>query len=416
MQGDRCGPLAPYRVLDLSGESAFYGGKLLGDLGADVVIVEPPGGHSGRAIGPFYKDEPHPERSLFWLTFNTSKRSITLNLETPDGQDLLRRLVASAHFLVESFPVGYLDSLGLSYRQLSAVNPALIMVSVTPFGQTGPYSHWQTSELVGQAMGGVAFICGDGERPPVQIGGLQAYFHGGLQAAAACLIASHHRQETGEGQHIDLSLQHAMAGGLGIGGPHQNWDLNHVVYHRAGIPFDQGPVFGVGPRHPVVVECADGYVAVSPHRCPLEPLLDWMAADGEGHLKARQWSADALDFLNREDRDLLDPAIAAFVRRKPKAEVYAQAIRRRLPWSPLQSCADLLSDPHLAARGYFIQVEHPELGVAFPYAGPPANLTETPWRIQRRAPLIGEHNYQVYVEEMGLSPQTLARLKAGGVI
>ncbi|MBI2918137.1 MAG: CoA transferase [Chloroflexi bacterium] len=416
LDSNRTGPLAPYRVLDLSSAMALYCGKLLGDLGADVIIVEPPGGHPARALGPFYHDQPDLGCSLFWFTFNTSKRSITLNIETPDGQDLLRRLVASAHFLVESFPVGYLNGLRLGYGQLSAINPSLIMASVTPFGQTGPYAHWQTSELVGQAMGGIQYIVGDAERAPAQLGGLQVHLYGGIEAAEACLIAHHYRQDTGEGQYIDLGLQHGVAAGMGITGPHQSWDLNRVVFPRAGIPYDQGPIFGVAPRHKVVVPCKDGYFAMSHYRCPVAPLVDWMAPDGYQHLKERQWSSDTVDYLTREEREVLDPAVLDFLTTKPKTEIYRESLRRRLPWAPIQTPADLLSHPHLAARGFFVNVEHPELDTSFAYAGAPAALSETPWRLQRRAPLIGEHNNEVYIKEMGLSLRDLARFRAGGVI
>ena len=152
VQGDFL--LSPYRVLDLTDERGLLCGKILADLGADVIQIEPPGGSTAREIGPFYKGDIHPEKSLFWWAYAINKRGITLNLETLDGRQLLQRLVKDAHFLIESWPPGYLQSLGLGYEALAAINPALIVVSITPFGQDGPYAHYKATDVVGMAMGG----------------------------------------------------------------------------------------------------------------------------------------------------------------------------------------------------------------------------------------------------------------------
>ena len=159
------GMLSPYRVLDLTDERGLLCGKILADLGADVIQVEPPTGNTARRIGPFYQDEVHPERSLFWWSYTSNKRSISLNLATADGRALLKRLVPSADFLIESGAPGEMAALGLGYGDLAALNPALIVVSITPFGQDGPYATYQAPDLVGMGLGGFMYVTGDPDRP-----------------------------------------------------------------------------------------------------------------------------------------------------------------------------------------------------------------------------------------------------------
>ena len=184
------GILSPYRVLDLSDDKGLMCGKLLGDLGADVIKIEKPGGDSVRSIGPFYQDIPDKEKSLFWFAYNTNKRGITLNIESDSGQEILRRLIARADLVIESFTPGYMKKLGLAYSALEKVNPRIIMVSITPYGQTGPYSHFKAPDIVAWAMGGQMYPCGDGDRCPVRVSHhSQAYLHAGTAAAAGALIA-----------------------------------------------------------------------------------------------------------------------------------------------------------------------------------------------------------------------------------
>ena len=178
------GMLSTYRVLDLTDEKGLLCGKLMGDLGADVIKIERPGGDAARQLCPFYHDEPDPEKSLFWFALNTSKRGITLDIETLDGQGIFRRLVEDADFVIESFPPGYLDKLGLGYSDLEKINPKVIMVSIAPFGHTGPYKDWKTSDIVAWAMGGQMAPCGEPDRPPYKVSyHSQAYLNAGLDAA-----------------------------------------------------------------------------------------------------------------------------------------------------------------------------------------------------------------------------------------
>ncbi len=203
--------LSPYRVLDLSTERGVLCGQILGDLGADVIKIEPPGGSPARRLGPFYRDTPNPNGSVFWWAYNRNKRSITLDITSSDGQAILRRLVARAHFLIESDTPGTLAAYGLGYDDLAALNPALVYVSITPFGQDGPKAHYADSDLIILAAGGPLVLTGDDDRPPVRVSVPQAYLHASAEAAVAALIAHHERQRSGRGQHVDVSAQQAVA-------------------------------------------------------------------------------------------------------------------------------------------------------------------------------------------------------------
>ncbi|MBI2917381.1 MAG: CoA transferase [Chloroflexi bacterium] len=416
------GFLTDCRVLDLTDPKGMFCGKILGDLGADVVKVEPPGGDPGRNVMPFYQGQPHPERSLLWYAWNTSKRSITLNLEAPDGQDILRRLAAGAHFVVESFSPGYMEGLGLGYDALSAINPGLVMVSITPYGQTGPYALYKTCDLTGVATGGLLFLTGDGDRPPVRINASQAYFQAGLQAATGAMIAHYYRQTTGEGQYVDVSMQEAVLRTLFT--TQVTWNFNHVNRQREGVPYDQGPPLGVAPLRPSVYRCRDGHMGVAVSDMSIRAIVGWMheaGMDGEisEWIEAVLASNPKLSFVGQlgpAGRDRMEVTLTRFLAAFTKAELQEGALQRHLMFGTVNTPGDLLRQRQLLSRGFFVDVDHPELGTVITYPGAPFRASLTPWRIQHRAPLVGEHNHHVYCQEVGISPRRLAALKAGGVI
>jgi crotonobetainyl-CoA:carnitine CoA-transferase CaiB-like acyl-CoA transferase len=203
--------LSPYRVLDLTTRRGLLCGQILGDLGADVIHIEPPGGAEARRIGPFAGDIEHPDRSLFWWAQTRNERAVTLDLESAEGRDVLRRLVAGAHFLIESDDAGAMAARDLGPEHLLALNPALVHVSITPFGEDGPKAHWAEADLVLLAAGGPLFLTGDEDRPPVRLPVPQAWFHAAAEAAVGAMIAHHERQRSGRGQHVDVSAQQAVA-------------------------------------------------------------------------------------------------------------------------------------------------------------------------------------------------------------
>ena len=286
--------LAPYRVLDLSDERGLLCGRILADLGADVLQVEPPHGSSARNIGPFYEDVPDRERSMFWWSYAANKRSITLDPSTNDGRALLLRLVDTADFLVESSLPGYMQSLGLDYDSLQAVNPRLVMVSITPFGQDGPYSQYMASDLTGVALGGLLYMTGDHDRPPVQIGYPQFYLLGGAGGATGAMLAHNHRALTGEGQHVDVSCQQAVAKALSQAP--QSWDVEGVLVKRMGAY----RMHTGGMLRRVNWTCKDGFVNYQLSTGPgggrsMRALLQWMDEKGMGDEELNQ--IDNIDTL-----------------------------------------------------------------------------------------------------------------------
>ncbi len=411
------------RVLDLTDQKGLLCSKVLGDFGADVIKIERPGGDPARSIGPFYKDIPHPERSLFWFATNTSKRGITLNIGTPGGQELFRRLAQSADIIVESFPPGCMDRLGLGYAGLAAIKPDIVYTSITPFGQTGPYACYQATDLVGAAMGGMARILGDLGRPPVRMGAdPQSYFHAGLQGALGSVMAFYHREMTGEGQHVDVSMQDAVE--LTLMNAVEIFELLKANLVGLGQFFVSVRPKGDPLFTRTVVPCKDGYVtlmfgggAFAGVTTSSRALVEW--ANTEGHcLELRDYDFDSYDAatLTQEQSDAMDAPVAAFLKTKTKAELYEQAVARGILMAPCATIEDVLQNVQLEARGYWEMVDHPELGDTVKYPGAPLRMEQTPWRIGRRAPLIGEHNREVYAEEMGLSMEELAVLAANGAI
>jgi benzylsuccinate CoA-transferase BbsE subunit len=412
--------LGPYRVLDLTDEKGVLCTKLLADFGADVIKIEPPDGDPMRNIGPFYHDEPDPEKSLFWFTFNTSKRSITLDISQPEGQQLFRELAATVDFIVECFPPGYMESLGLGYSALSELNPRLIVTSITPFGQTGPYRDYKAYDLVGLAMGGLLYLIGEPHRPPVRVRAQQAYAQASVQAATGTITAHYYRQASGEGQHVDVSMQEAVSNTIDTA--QQAWDLQQVIYKRVA-PFR--PLGDYNLR--CVYPCKDGYVACwRPEE--LETIIEWMDSEGvpydkdqmarwlELRKKIDEGELTLMEAMSQEELTEMQETRIPLLAKLTRQEIYKGALEKDFGWAPVNTPKDLVEYEQLATRNYYVQVEHPELGETITYPGAPCKMTATPWQIWNRAPLIGEHNEEVYVKEMGMSPQRLHELKQAKLI
>ena len=407
-------PLATCRVLDLTDEDGVFCTKILAALGADVIRIEPPGGDPTRRIGPFYHDDPDPEKSLHWFVYNLNKRSITLNIQCTTGRELFKRLVKTADFMVECFRPGYLDGLGLGYAELSAINPRLILTSITPWGQTGPRSQFKGSNLITSAASGFMYLCGDADRAPVQISTPVASVETGLQAAAATMIVHWHRHRTGKGQHIDVSAQESlMAQTL----PHTMlWKTKQIIPSRstAGVTFPQFP------GGAALFECQDGVVISTTTFGPGRlPLREWLASEGmAGDLLDKKWDPVFVEGrpVSREQRAHIDEIFQAFTRKHTMEELMFQAQKRKVQVAKVSSVREVREDAHLKQREYFVKVEHPELNDSIVYAGAPFKSEGMSWQYWRRAPFIGEHNREIYVDEMGLSEPELCALKEGGAI
>jgi len=393
--------LGDLRVLDLAGPIGLYCTKQLADLGADVIKIESPGGDPARKLGPFYHNEVDPEKSLYWFHFNTSKKSITLNLETPDGRELFKKLVKDADIVVETYQPGYLDSLGIGYEVLKEINPGLIMTSITAFGQTGPYKDFKGSDLVGLAMGGFLFICGWEDEPPSRAGASQAYNIASIHSTAGTLIALYNRDVTGEGQHVDVSMQQCIAHSLQW--VTQMYDLQKRIMVRSGR-------LGVPLQ-----ECKDGwanFIALFDWNL----LVDWLKSGG-GAADLDDDKFKDMDYQIRpEVREHITEVTDAFTKSHDKKWVCEEGQKRGIIAIPCSNAKDVLENPQLLERDFFVEVKHPELRDTLKYPGAPYRFAETPWRIRRRAPLIGEHNSEVYGKELGLTPEQMALLKGQGVI
>lgn len=419
MKKERLSALAPYRILDLTDEKGILCGKLLADLGADVIQVEPPGGNPARSLGPFYHNTPHLEKSLFWLAFALNKRSITLDIKTIDGKDIFAELVKKADVVVESSPPGYLNELGLGYGALSKINPRIILTSISPFGQTGPYKNFKASDIVVWAMGGIMYISGDPERPPVRISFPQAYLHASAYAASGTVLALYHRERTGEGQHVDAPAQQAIV--WTMVNTRETWDINRVLLPRSGNILTRVGTKGI-IRTRATWPCKDGYVQFlvlgglvgAP---TWRALVEWMESEGMGddHLKNMNWEAFDLIQSSQEEIDAIESPVSRFFKAHTMVELYQGAVERRIMLYPLNTSKGIVENPQLADRKFWVRIEHPELGTGIDYPGPFMKASGTPWQIRRRAPLIGEHNLEVY-GDVGLTQQEIEILKEAQVI
>ncbi len=406
--------LAPYTVLDLTDESGAFCTKILAALGADVIKIEPPGGHRTRRIGPFYHDDPDPEKSLHWFTYNLSKKSITLNIECATGQDIFKRLVKIADFVVECFHPGYIDNLGLGYSTLNSINPRIIVTSITPFGASGPYHQFKGSSLVCSALSGSVYICGDKDRPPVQFTTPAAYLETGVQASAATMVAFWYRQQTGKGQHVDVSVQESF---LAQRSAHAMfWKSRGVIPSRDVA----GPYIPGVARYRTIFKCKDGYVLChTTYARGRQPLREWLASEGmAGDLFDKKWDQIFLEGIpvTVEMKQHIDDVFGAFAISRSKDQIMLEAQKRGVQVAKVQTVPDVIEDEHLRQRGYFVEVEHPELNDTILFGGAPFKSVEMSWEYRRRAPLIGEHNQEIYGEKLGLSHQELVTLKEGGVI
>lgn len=402
------GALSDVRVLDLTTPLGAYCTKLLADLGADVIRVEPPGGDPGRAVGPFAGDEPHPDRSIPFLFLNGNKRSVTLDLETADGQALFRRLAARADIVVESFAPGYLDGLGLGYDELARANPAIVVTSITPFGRTGPYRDFTATDLVGVAMGGLLHLCGFPGKAPDRPGGDQAYVLAGLHGCNGTLVALCHRDRTGQGQHVDASMQQAvfLATGYIV-----HWaEVRGIDLGRGGHHYNDQP-----GTFRMIFPCQDGWIVGGLNAREREFLhaVEWMESWGHhSDLTGEEWKNAE---YRRAHWAYAEEVWAEFALRRTREELYAEAQARRMTLMPVYTAEDIERDPQLAARGFFQQVDHPRLGT-LTYPGPAFRPSLTPLRPPSTAPEPGADNLVVFEDELGLSRAYLRALRRAGVV
>ena len=390
------------KVLDLTHYiTGPYCTKLLADFGADVVKVERPGGDPGRRIPPFFHDQAESEKSLLFLYLHTNKRSVTLNLKAHRGRQLLIDLAKESDILVENFSPRVMSSLGLNYQVLRNVNPSLVMVSISNFGQTGPYRDYKATDIVEYALGGLMYVFGRYDREPLMHALHQAQFTSGTNAASAALMALYHQRLTGDGQHVDVSIQECIASGL-------RDVVNNYTY--------TGAVRRRQPNHSGDLtrlrETSDGHILPNPG---IGTGFDWNSMVdflGEPELDDEKFSTPLARSINAK---ALGEILDRYFQPQKKLDIFYAAHKRRFIYGIVQSPEEVLADPQYQARGYFVDIDHPVVGT-LRYPGAPFSMSDTPWEARQPAPTLGQHNHQIYGERLGYSNLDLARMQFMEVI
>src|SRR5438876_3076603 len=411
--------LTPYRVLDLTGPLGFLTGKIFGDLGADVIKIEPPGGDPSRRQPPCLNNGNGGRQSLYWLAYNANKRGVTLNLENDKGRELFYRLAAESDFIIESFSPGVRAELGFSYDELSRENPAVILVSISPFGQEGPYKDLQGSDLEIMALSGAMSLAGEKDGEPMRVSVPQAPMWVGAEAAMGALTALAYRSTTGLGQQVDVSAQVAVMSALAHAPAF--WDLNHVNPERAGVFVTGRSVLGAKMR--VMWRCKDGWINFiiyggTAGRHTNQQLITWMDEKGlaPDWLKEIDCNTFAVTNITQGEVDRLEAPIADFFAAVTKDEFLEGAIKRQMLGYPVATVADINRNPQLQARNFWQDVADGWSGKTLKYPGGFAVVNGQRLQIRRAAPCVGEHNEEVYLKELGLSRKEMAELQSQHVI
>ena len=371
------------KVLDISqGIAGPLCARLLGDYGADVIKIEPPGGECGRRMPPFFQDDPDPEKSLFFLLCNLNKRGVVLDLRQPNDAALFRQLARTADVIVESFEPGYLASLGLDHATLEAENPGLIMTSITPFGQTGPYSHYKGCEIVTYATSGIMAISGTTDREPLKHGGFPGHYESAMNGMLATNVALLSRDLTGYGQHVDVSMQEVVTSSLVINQP--NYSFTGGVQGRRR---PEGGSFGQ------VTPCKDGFfVAQEGGSATWNDIANFF---GSEELKDEKFANPAQRMLHGHEMDRI---IHDATKDRTMAELFKTASEQfRMLFGIVQTPEDLANCPQLEVRGFYQEVDHPVIGkLRVPFRL--WNMSAGPATYRRPAPLLGQHNAEVFAE------------------
>ncbi len=390
------------KIVDLSeGIAGPYCTRLLGGYGAEVVKVEKPGeGDRSRKVGPFPQDIPHPEKSALFLHLNINKKGITLNLESIEGRKILLRLIEKADILVESFEPGQMPEWKLDYESLEKINPGLVMTSITPFGQTGPYRNYKWTSAVLDALGGHTYIQGDPKREPLRYPDGTAEYTAGMFASVATMGALFGSGDSGQGQYIDISILDCLPGLDSF--RTVRWTHLGVVQERRGGRYAQWPG--------KIYRCRDGYIGL----CGIGPtgtLFPMFSVMGIPELLDPKYE----DITSRElYAEELDAIIQPWLMEHDRYEIFNALQGVRVQAGVCNSAEDLLKDPGHKAREFWVEIEHPEAG-KLTYPGEPVRMSETAWQANR-APLLGEHNRYVLGELLGLSDQEIAGLEKEKVI
>lgn len=390
------GALRGMRVIELAGQLGEWCGRLLAGMGADVIKVEPPEGEATRRIGPFAGDQPHPERSLYFWHNNTGKRSLTLDLAQPQDLGVLCHLLEDADIFLEALPPGEARARGVDYKTLAAINPRLIVCSITPFGQDGPYAGYRTTDLIAMALGGPMQSCGydasDGDLPPVRPGPYHSFHTVGHFACGGILAALFERELSGLGQQIDVAVHDCLA--MTVEFANTAW-----YYSRSVLRRQTGRHAAAMPGARTQYRCADGrYINLS---VPYDPrgwaaLVGLLTANGLGE------ELDDPSFATREGRlasaGTIYDRLQVLCALHGAEELFHLGQQLGFTWGAVRAPENWIDDEHAAARGLLVELEHPELGRSYTYPGAPFITRETPFALRHRAPLLAEHSQEILAE------------------
>jgi crotonobetainyl-CoA:carnitine CoA-transferase CaiB-like acyl-CoA transferase len=385
--------------------SAPYCARLLAGLGAEVVKVENAGsGDKARINGPFPGDIADPEKSGLFLSLNANKIGITLNLKTKKGQEIFKKLVAAADVLIENYAPGYMKKLGLDYDTLKLINPGLVMVSITPFGQTGPYKNYKAYHINSCAAGGMSVGIGDPKREPLTIPLSHGGYQSGSNAATAILAALLARRKTGKGQYIDISEVEVWATA--------HAGQNVLTYPYRGLNGIRRGIHG-GRTYPnEIFACKDGYV------CVITPQAEQWKRFIEV-LGSPEWSTNPKyrdrKAIAEQNPDEVNALIIPWMLTHTKEEIFKLCQDKRVPCAPVYDIKEVINNRQIKAMDFFIELEHPEAGT-LKYPKGPCTFEKTDWEWQKAAPLLGEDNEKIICEHLGYSKDEFTGLKKSGVI
>ncbi len=387
--------LSDLRVVDLSnGIAGAFCSKLFADFGADVIKVEPPNGDSTRTLGPFLQDRADAEASGMFIYLNASKRGVTLNLKSARGRNLAADLLKTADVVVESYPPGFMDKIGLGHESIRKVNPGAILVSITPFGQYGPWRDWQATELVEYAASGLSYVNGSPDRKPLKEPSFESSYQAGTCGFLGAMTALSHRDFTGSGQHVDISIQEAAA-------------ATFAPQFLGAMHSGESPGRGSTPLLP----CKDGYVSLNVrHDATWEYM--WLFFDAPEIAQDTRFATAA---EHRRRADELEELLLPYLAKYTMEELFHGLAPLRLLIGMTLGVEHLVGDPHLRERGFFTLVPHPSKdNVVMP--GAPFKMSETPWKLNRFAFTIGQHNEEVLMDELGICAEELADLRETGIV
>ncbi|MBN1849520.1 MAG: CoA transferase [Deltaproteobacteria bacterium] len=408
--------LESFKVLDLTDEKGMLCGKFLASIGAEVIKIEPPGGDRARNLPPFVNDTPGPGMSLYYAGYNTNKKSITLNIETEDGREIFKKLVKDSDFVIESFSPGYMRKLGLGYPELSAINPRIIMTSITPFGQEGPYSQYKPSDLMCFAMSGLMYLVGDPDGTPLRISVPQSYSLGAAEGFGSSMIAHYYRERTGEGQYVDVSIRDSMIKTtIGI---LPECEVNDRVMKRGGAYW----VIRHKPNK-MLWACKDGWITFRLHGGTFalatnRQLVKWMSEENmaDDFMLNVDWENLDMDQADDELHRKFEEPVGKFFMSHTRQELFEGALARNIMLLPVSTVEEVANSPQLEFREYWDEVDQPGWDKGIKYPGAFIKASETPCVKTQPASSIGEHNEDIYKGRLGFSNEKLALLKTANVI